>query len=150
MKAKEEALKKYRLEVVSECKNALVVQRELVASKEKLLSKAKADAEEAERSAASIAVQLRTAEAASKAADKHLEQVRSELGLLSSKSARRTRGAGMDVQSEEAARRRVALRDEVSAAQVAQSAASLEWDMARDATNRACAKVLCPSPLHDI
>eukprot|EP00965_Chrysotila_dentata_P025607 850848-Pleurochrysis_carterae.AAC.1 len=47
----------------------------------------------------------------------------------------------MDVQSEEAARRRVSLRDEVSAAQVAQSAASLEWDMARDATNRACAKV---------
>eukprot|EP00965_Chrysotila_dentata_P078848 2600240-Pleurochrysis_carterae.AAC.1 len=38
----------------------------------------------------------------------------------------------MDVKSEEA-RRSVALRDEVSAAQVAQSAASLEWVMARDA-----------------
>eukprot|EP00965_Chrysotila_dentata_P177795 5872598-Pleurochrysis_carterae.AAC.1 len=47
----------------------------------------------------------------------------------------------MDVQSEEAARRRVAIRDEVSAAQVAQSAASQEWVMARDASHRAHAKV---------
>eukprot|EP00965_Chrysotila_dentata_P105333 3478749-Pleurochrysis_carterae.AAC.1 len=58
------------------------------------------------------------------------------------RAARRTRGACMDVhQSEEAAGRRVALRDEVSAAQVAQSAASQEWFMARDASHRAHAKV---------
>eukprot|EP00965_Chrysotila_dentata_P085348 2815725-Pleurochrysis_carterae.AAC.1 len=117
MKGKEEPLKKYRLKVVSECKNALLVQRELVVSKETLLSKAKADAEKAGRSAASVEEQLSTAKAASMPADNPFEQVRSELGLLSSKSARRTRGAGMDVHSEEAARRRVALRDEVSAAQ---------------------------------
>eukprot|EP00965_Chrysotila_dentata_P025169 835199-Pleurochrysis_carterae.AAC.4 len=47
----------------------------------------------------------------------------------------------MDVKSKEAARRRVALRDEVSAAQVAQSAASQEWVMARDASHGAHAKV---------
>eukprot|EP00965_Chrysotila_dentata_P250312 6209376-Pleurochrysis_carterae.AAC.1 len=91
MKEKEESLKQYSLEVVSECKNALMVQRELVASKEILLSKAKADAEEAGRSAASIEEQLSTAEAASMATDEHFQQVRSELGSLSSKSARRTR-----------------------------------------------------------
>eukprot|EP00965_Chrysotila_dentata_P084244 2782151-Pleurochrysis_carterae.AAC.1 len=44
---KEESLMNYRQEVVSEGKNALLVQRKLVASKETLLSQAKVDAEEA-------------------------------------------------------------------------------------------------------
>eukprot|EP00965_Chrysotila_dentata_P025168 835199-Pleurochrysis_carterae.AAC.3 len=90
MKEKEESLKKYRLEVVSECKNALLVQRKLVASKETSLSKAKADAEEAGRSAASIDAQLSKAKASLMAAEEHFEQVRTELGSLSSKPARRT------------------------------------------------------------
>eukprot|EP00965_Chrysotila_dentata_P194826 6176612-Pleurochrysis_carterae.AAC.1 len=127
----EASLKKYRLKVVSACKNALLT----------ALTKAKAEAEEAERSAASIEAQLRKTKAVSIVADEHFENVRTELGSLSSKSARRNQGAGMEEKSEEAARRRVALRDEVSAAQVAHSAASQERIMARDASHRALSKV---------